>query len=183
MPEPGRSVILNVDDAEAQRYAITRTLENAGFIVWQAASGTEALQQVEKGPDLVILDVKLPDMGGFEVCRLIKQNPATASIPVLHQSAAYVDSHARISGLEGGADGYLVHPIEPGELLATVRALLRLCRVERELRESEARYRTIFESSPLPCWLFDIATLRFRAVNGAAVRTYGYSHEEFLGLT
>lgn len=183
MPEPGRPVILNVDDAEAQRYAITRTLQNAGFTVWQAASGEEALQQVAKGPDLVILDVKLPDMSGFEACRRIKENPATASIPVLHQSAAYVDSHARISGLEGGADGYLVHPIEPGELLATVRALLRLCRVERELRESEARYRTIFESSPLPCWLFDIATLRFLAVNGAAVRTYGYSREEFLRLT
>ncbi|HYD16447.1 MAG TPA: response regulator [Candidatus Nanoarchaeia archaeon] len=178
-----RPIILNVDDTEAQRYAITRTLENAGFVVWQAASGEEALQQVARRPDLVILDVNLPDVSGFEVCRRIKDNPQTAVIPVLHQSAMYVDSHARITALEGGADAYLVHPIEPGELLATVRALLRLCSVESKLRESEARYRQMFELSPLPCWLFDIETLRFLELNGAASRAYGYSREEFLNLT
>src|SRR5436305_14577956 len=109
MPEPACPVILNVDDTEAQRYAISRTLESAGFTVWQAASGQEALEQVAKGPDLVILDVKLPDISGFEVCRRMKENPQTAHIPVLHQSATYVGSHAKITGLEGGADAYLIH--------------------------------------------------------------------------
>ncbi len=152
----GRTVILNVDDTEAQRYAITRILENAGFIVWQAASGEEALQQVARRPDLVILDVNLPDISGFEVCRRIKQNPETALIPVLHQSAMYVDAHAKITALEGGADAYLVHPIEPGELLATVRALLRLCQVERKLRDNEERLRLATTAGEIGTWDLDV---------------------------
>ena len=182
MSSQTKPVILNVDDAEAQRYAIARTLEGAGFTVWQAATGQEGLEKAAKLPDLVILDVKLPDISGFEVCRRMKSNPETASIPILHQSAMYVESQFRVTGLEGGADAYLVHPIEPEELLATIRALLRLRRAERDSRESEARYRLMFDLSPMPCWVFDVATQRFVEVNEAAIKTYGYSREDFLRL-
>jgi PAS domain S-box-containing protein len=182
LPEQAQPVILNVDDAEAQRYAVARTLEGAGFTVWQAGTGKEALALAARLPDLVILDIKLPDINGFEVCRLIKANPATASIPVLHQSAMFVDSKFKVTGLEGGADAYLVHPIEPQELLATVRALLRLRRAERESRESETRYRLMFDLSPMPCWVFDLDTRRFVEVNAAALQTYCYSREDFLRL-
>jgi PAS domain S-box-containing protein len=175
-------VILNVDDAEAQRYAVARTLEGAGFTVWHAATGQEALEKVARLPDMVILDVKLPDINGFEVCRRIKANPETALIPVLHQSAMYVDSRFRVTGLEGGADAYLVHPIEPEELLATVRALLRLRRAERDRRDSETRYRLMFDLNPMPCWVFDLSTQSFIEVNEAAVHTYRYSRDEFLRL-
>ena len=182
-PAAARAVILNVDDTEPIRYSTTRIMEHAGFTVWQAASGKEALLQVARQPDLVLLDVRLPDISGFEVCRRIKSDPHTSDIPVLHQSAIYVDAHARASGLDSGADAYLVHPIEPGELLSTIRALLRLKQVETQARESDARYRLIFEFSPLPCLLFDAQTLRVVEVNSAAVRTYGYSRDEFLTLT
>ena len=177
-----KPVILNVDDAEAQRYAVARTLENAGFTVWHAATGQEGLEKAARLPDLVILDVKLPDINGFEVCRQLKSNPETAQIPVLHQSAMYVDSRFRVTGLESGADAYLIHPIEPEELLATVRALLRLRRAERDRRESEARYRLMFDLSPMPCWVFDLATQRFVEVNEAAIKTYGYLRDQFLNL-
>ncbi|HLW51695.1 MAG TPA: response regulator [Candidatus Angelobacter sp.] len=182
MPDQTKPVILNVDDAEAQRYAVARTLEGAGFTVWQAGTGQEGLEKAAKLPDLIILDIKLPDINGFEVCRRLKANPETASIPVLHQSAMFVDSQFRVTGLEGGADAYLIHPIEPEELLATVRALLRLRRAERDRRESETRYRTMFDLTPMPCWVFDLETQRFVEVNESAIRTYGYSREDFLTL-
>jgi two-component system, sensor histidine kinase len=134
------SLILNVDDSDGARYAKTRTLELAGFTVIEAASGGEALQRatVDK-PDLVLLDVKLPDINGFEVCRLLKNNAITQPILVLQTSASYISAADKIRALDDGADNYLFEPIEPEELVANVKALLRLGRAERELREADRR--------------------------------------------
>lgn len=128
-------VILNVDDNEAGRYAVTRVLRNAGFMVLEAATGAEALAQMEQKPDLVILDVNLPDIDGLEVCRRIKANPVTASTLVLQLSATAIQVPDRVRGLENGADVYLVHPLESLELIATVRALLRLRQAEKNKQE------------------------------------------------
>ena len=117
--------ILLVDDDVAKRYTIARTLVRAGFVVEEADSGSEALRLVASLPDLVILDVKLPDIDGFEVCRRIKSDPASAAIPVLHISTTFVDIEDKVHGLDSGADGYLTNVAEPMELVATVRALLR----------------------------------------------------------
>ena len=134
------SVILNVDDSEAARYAKSRILKQAGFTVLEAASGSAALYRArEDKPDLMLLDTKLPDINGLEVCRLIKSDPATSAILVLQTSASYVGVADRIRGLENGADNYLFEPIEPEELVANVKALLRLGRVERELRDVDRR--------------------------------------------
>ena len=134
------SVILNVDDNEGARYAKSRTLTRAGFKVIEAASGSAALYRArEDNPDLVLLDVKLPDINGFEVCRLLKADPATRAILVLQTSASYIGVGDKIRALEGGADNYLFEPIEPEELVANVKALLRLGRVERELRDVDRR--------------------------------------------
>ena len=85
MPKQQPISILHVDDDEANRYVHTRMLQRAGFNVIEAMTGTQALQLVaEIKPDLIVLDVKLPDIHGFEVCRKIQNDPATASIPVLH---------------------------------------------------------------------------------------------------
>jgi PAS domain S-box-containing protein len=175
--------VLFVDDTDAQRYALSRVLRGAGFDVIEAATGRQALQLVQAGPDLVVLDVNLPDISGLEVCREIKSHEGTARIPVLHVSASMVSTDARVAGLNGGADGYLVQPIAPDELIATVRALLRVKRAEEALWRSNEQYRLFFEATPLPCWVFDNSDLRILAVNAAAVENYGYSREEFTRMS
>ncbi|WP_426177245.1 response regulator transcription factor [Massilia sp. TWR1-2-2] len=120
-------LILNVDDNDGARYVKTRILLNAGFRVEEAANGTDALLMVTRvEPALVLLDVKLPDINGIEVCRRIKGDPATCDVLVLQTSAALTGRDDKIRGLEGGADNYLAAPIEADELVANVRALLRL---------------------------------------------------------
>lgn len=185
LPGEGQTglTILHVDDTDAQRYAISRVLRHAGFAVLEARTGQQALDIVKQLPDLVILDVNLPDVSGFTVCKQIKANEATSRIPVLHLSATMVSTDARVAGLDGGADGYLVQPVEPDELVATIRALLRVRKTEEALWKSEQQYRLFFETNPLACWVFSTSDLKILAVNEAAVKQYGYSREEFMTLT
>ncbi len=122
--------ILLVDDDIAKRYVIGTWLRRAGHEVTEAGTGAEALAKTA-GAELVMLDVNLPDTTGFEVCRLIKADPATASIPVIQVSATAVEAADRAHGLTQGADAYLIDPSEPQELLATVTAVLRYSRARR----------------------------------------------------
>jgi signal transduction histidine kinase len=133
MPETRDITILAVDDNDAIRYSLTRALQGGGYRVIEARNGTETLRLADQCPDLITLDVHLPDMNGFEVCRRLKANPKTAHIPVLHISATVTDTENRVRGLEA-ADGYLAEPISREELLATVGSLLRLKQAEREAR-------------------------------------------------
>jgi DNA-binding response OmpR family regulator len=125
--------ILNADDNEVARYTKNRTLRHAGFNVVDAVSGAEALEFMESlRPPLVLLDVKLGDISGIEVCKIIKKKwPSTI---VLQTSATFVTAADRTRGLEGGADTYLIEPIDPDELVATVRALVRLQAAEETTR-------------------------------------------------
>ena len=130
---PHAPLILNVDDTEAKRYVKTRILRAAGFEVIEAATRAEAVRQIaEHSPQLVLLDVKLPDGNGRVLAAEIKADPHTAQVAVLQTSASHVDTAHRVASLEAGADGYLVEPIEPEELVAHVRALLRMRRAEHE---------------------------------------------------
>lgn len=143
------ATLLVVDDNEANRYALARTLKTAGFRVVEAAGGAEAMERVPTlRPDLVVLDVRMPDVPGWEVCRRIKSNPATALIPVLHVSASFVTEQDRAHGLNHGADGYLTQPVEPTVLIATVRSLLRLKRTSEALALAEARLETVLANTP-----------------------------------
>jgi DNA-binding response OmpR family regulator/two-component sensor histidine kinase len=125
--------ILNVDDTEVARYTKSRVLRHAGYEVVEAVTGHDALRAVERmQPALVLLDVRLPDISGIEVCRTIKQRwPQTM---VLQTSATFTSAADRVRGLDGGADAYLVQPIDPDELVAAVRALLRLHAAETAMR-------------------------------------------------
>jgi signal transduction histidine kinase len=127
--------ILTVDDNEALRYSIVRALRDAGYQVAEAKTGEEAISLAAELPDLITLDVNLPDMSGFQVCRKIKGDPATTHIPILHVSSTFVDPQSRVQGLEGGADAYLAEPIDRAELVATVAALLRLKQAETTARQ------------------------------------------------
>ncbi len=140
MPDKEQSTILVVDDREENRYVTWRILSRAGYKILEAATGKEALQlAAEKLPDLIVLDVHLPDMDGFEVCRVIKTTTATSTIPVLHLSASFVNAENRVYGLDCGADGYLTQPVQADEIVATVRALLRAHHAEEELRRTNER--------------------------------------------
>lgn len=139
-PTTGNELILNVDDNEGARYAKSRILKLAGFRVIEAATGAEALESAARDmPSLMLLDVMLPDINGLDVCRMIKQNPATLAILVLQTSASAVHSRDRVTALAGGADSYLIEPIEPEELIANVKALLRIKVAEQALIEADKR--------------------------------------------
>ncbi|MCL5743419.1 MAG: response regulator, partial [Acidobacteria bacterium] len=146
-PDPGSPVILNVDDHEASRYALSRILRRAEFVVKEAGTGQETLEMVRsEHPDLVLLDVNLPDLNGIEVCRRIKSDPSTAHIPVLHVSASSVATHDQASGLEVGAEAYLIEPVHPDVLVATIRAILRTSKAEEDLARLARQWQTTFNS-------------------------------------
>jgi PAS domain S-box-containing protein len=158
MDKSKKKLILNVDDVEAGRYAITRSLLQAGFEVVEATNGSDALKLAEERPDLILLDVNLPDLDGRKVCKMIKANPYTSSIPVVHLSATFVQSEERAEGLEGGADGYLVQPVDPRVLVATIRSLLRLKEAEQSLREMQEWLQTAVSAANVGLWDWDLRT-------------------------
>ena len=127
--------ILNVNDDSANRYMVSRILEMAGYRVVEAATGGEALRLASQlRPDLIILDVRLPDISGYEVAARLRANPDTASISLMHTSATFITADKRVLGLDSGADAYLTQPFEPAELIATVKSLVRLRHAEQEMR-------------------------------------------------
>ena len=137
-----RVLIINCDDTVDTRYAKTRILRRAGYDVIECGTGTEALQKTrELMPQLVLLDVQLPDMSGLEVCRRIKEDAVTGTIPVIQISATFVTKEHAQEALKYGADIYLTEPLEPRELETVVSVLLRLGHTEAGLREALARER------------------------------------------
>jgi DNA-binding response OmpR family regulator len=121
--------VLVVDDNVSARYATTRALQAGGFNVVEASAGAEALELADF-VSAVVLDVHLPDLLGFEVCRLLRKRPATASIPVIHVSAVFISEEDRATGLQRGADAYLVTPVDTEALLANLDELISV-RIER----------------------------------------------------
>jgi CheY-like chemotaxis protein len=142
-----QGTILYVDDDEVNRHALTWFFRQAGFAVKEAASGGEALLLAAERPDLVILDVNLPDLNGVEVCRRIKAHPATTAIPVLHLSGVYVSPRDKTQALQKGSDGYLTKPVEPEELLARAKALVRIHQAEERARTAARPWQATGEQS------------------------------------
>ena len=138
--------VLIIDDDEAKRHAVAKILRKAGYLIREGSTGSDALRLAAEKPALIILDVKLPDVSGFEVCQRIKEDPATTAIPVLHISTTFVDIEDRIHGLEGGADGYLTDVLEPLELVATVKALLRARKAEEAAQISTKQWQVTFDA-------------------------------------
>lgn len=125
------TTVLVVDDTAAGRYAMGAVLRRAGHRVVPVASGEEALVELDVRlrsgtlPDVALVDVGLPDMSGFELCRQVKARPPMAALPVVHFSAAAVAPGDRCRGLDAGGDAYLTVPADPQEIQAVVRAALR----------------------------------------------------------
>lgn len=159
--------LLIVDDNAATRYALRRRLERHAYTVLEAGTGSDGLALIEsEALDALILDVNLPDMSGFDIVRLLRADPRTALLPVIHVSAASIQTGDIITGLDAGADAYLIHPVDPDVLLATLRTLLRVRDTENALRESEARFREIFANVSAPIAVLD-ASLKVHECNQA----------------
>jgi PAS domain S-box-containing protein len=139
--------MLVVDDNPATRYSTSRVLKAAGYVTTEASTGQDALTKVGEHTVAVILDVNLPDMDGFEVCRELRARPETARVPVIHLSATYIRDTDKIRGLHSGADAYMTHPAEPALLVATVQALVRARTAEDAMRRSETRFKAIYEQA------------------------------------
>jgi len=174
--------ILAVDDNPDARVAVSRLLRSAGYDVLEASTGAEGLRLVkERRPDLVLLDVNLPDISGIEVCKRIKSDPETANIFVVHLSAAEISSDSQANGLESGADGYIAQPVKYRELLARVQAMVRIMKAERALRESERLWRTVFAASNDILLLVD-DEFRICACNDKARQSFGYFEREMFQM-
>ena len=117
--------VLIVEDEPDIRALLVFHLEREGYHVTQCRNGAEALRVARSGPpDLILLDLMLPEMDGLEVCRRLRQDPATQAVPVVMLTARG-DEVDRVLGLELGADDYVVKPFSPRELVARIRAVLR----------------------------------------------------------
>jgi signal transduction histidine kinase len=133
--DPGKIRILVVDDDDGGRYVKAHTLATQGYAVSEAADGETTLARVAAAPpDLVLLDVRLTDSNGIDISREIKAR--VPQVAILQTSSAIISPHDRVVALDAGADAYLIEPIEPDELIAVVRALLRMRHAEQALRQS-----------------------------------------------
>ncbi|MDP9845705.1 fused response regulator/phosphatase [Streptosporangium lutulentum] len=140
------ATVLVVDDTPTKLYILSSWVRRSGHQVVQATGGLEALAKVrELRPDLVILDVRLPDMSGYEVCEQIKADKTTASIPVIQISGAAIAPADRAHGLERGADAYLAEPVEPDEFAATIEATLRYYRARQRAERMAERLAALTE--------------------------------------
>src|SRR4026209_1623984 len=135
MPEK----ILVVDDVAVNVKLLADLLAVIGYAVVTAASGAEALEKIDKEqPGLVLLDVMMPGMSGYDVCRKLRQNTATAMLPVI-MVTALDPTQERVKGIEAGADDFLSKPINQPELLARVRSLLRIRALHRKIEDQAAQ--------------------------------------------
>lgn len=190
------SKILVIDDEPEVLFATSRILKQAGYCVLEAATGKEALQSAkDHQPDLILLDVVLPGIDGFEVCRILKSDETTSGIHIIFITGKKLANDDKVFGLEEGADDYILRPINNRELLARVKALLRLRNAEKELenhqnlleelvkkrtvelRESEDKYRSLFENSPLGMGIAD-GNGNILDFNNAMLKPGGYTRED-----
>jgi len=194
------ATILVVDDSPENLDAFCSILTSylSDLELIRASSGAECIDLARvRQPDVILLDVHMPGMDGFEACRFLKSSPETQNISVLMVSALMTAGRHRAAGIDSGADGYLCKPFDSAELIAQVRALIRLKRYEDELRRqqdrlevelrdrteklrnSEFNWRRLFEEAPDPIFIEDLRG-NVLEVNNAACELHAMSRAELL---
>ncbi|MFH0781730.1 MAG: response regulator [Pseudomonadota bacterium] len=195
--------ILAIDDKRDNLTTLSALLRNLlpDCLVSTAQSGREGIEKaVVEQPDVILLDVKMPDMDGFDTCQRLKSDQRTSAIPVIMITAIKTDQQSRIKGLDLGADAFLAKPIDETELVSQVKVALRIKRAEdalrrerdcleemvaqrtRELQENENNYRLLFESAGGAIYIHD-EEARILAVNTTACQLLDYTETELLSMT
>lgn len=188
--------ILIVDDESQNRRLLELLLRSEGYLTVSVASGTEALALIESSPpDLILLDVMMPDMDGYQVAKRLKSKPSTSNIPII-MVTAQIDRDARLMGLEAGAEEFLTKPVDRAELSLRVRNLLRLKalgdfyrkhtqRLEQQVEERTVdlmRFRSAMDATADAIVLVNRGTMRLIEVNATACDMFGYTREEMLQM-
>ena len=175
--------ILIVDDQIHALQGVSRIMRGAGYEVLEASTGTECLRlAAEHKPNLILLDVVLPDIDGREVCKRIKSDTETSDIYVVLFSSVHIEPDIQAEGLEQGADGYIARPISNRELLARVKSILRLKYAENQLRQSEDLFRSMFENHNAVMLLIEPEGGRIVNANHAAEQFYGYTVSQLCSM-
>ena len=184
--------ILIVDDNPNNLQVLGDLLGHAGYKVRPALSGEIALRAVQLSPpDLILLDVRMPGLNGYETCQRLQADVHSREIPVIFISAMQAPED-KLAGFQAGGVDYVTKPFQAEEVLARVRAHIQLYRIQQhleklvearthELAQSEARYRVLFEDSPLAILVYDTHNLEILAVNSAFTNTLGYKAAQAVG--
>ncbi len=193
--------ILLIDDNKTNIVLLEKilTVNFPGIEFLAETTSTEGIKTAKiKKPDTILLDIQIPDMNGFEACKILKATKETKHIPVLFITAVHDNSESKIRGLEMGADGFISKPFIIGELVAQVKVMLRIKKAEDELREknihleeivekrtkeleeSEKRYKSIFQNNNSVMLLINPENGVLIDANPATCNFYGYSYEELL---
>ena len=173
-------ILLVVDDVPGNLQLLFRYLSRHGFRVLVADSAAKALQQIpQEPPDLILLDIMMPNMDGFEMCRILKADPRTVDIPVIFMTAL-TDTRSKVEGFEAGAVDYLTKPIQNAELIARVNTHLRLYRLQKQVAQQNRELQVILDNSPMGIAFLSHEQYFFR-VNDKMGQLFGYAEEELRG--
>lgn len=191
--------LLAIDDNLDNLISIKALLKNnlKNCILHSALSGNEGIEIAQKySPDVILLDIQMPNMDGFEVCKNLKKQSTTKHIPIILLTAKYGDTKSKIKGLELGADAFLLKPIEEGELIAQIKVMLRIKKAEDRLRAenitldesvkqksnqllvSENRFKSMFEQSPIGIAFIESKSGKIYEANAKYVEIMKYSVDE-----
>jgi diguanylate cyclase (GGDEF)-like protein/PAS domain S-box-containing protein len=190
------ATVLIVDNEIQNRKLLEAMLGRKGYSTLCAASGKEALAMIaQRAPDLILLDIVMPGMDGYQVARMLKANPATSNIPII-MVTAHTDRRTRLDGLNAGAEEFLTTPVDQSELWLRVRNLLRLKAfgdflqdhnqiLEQKVQARAAdlqRFRTAMDATADGIFLVNRTTMRFVEVNATACNMLGYTREELFDM-